>query len=29
MRLVEHDRPSRDELQHLKALIERYEEDDR
>jgi predicted transcriptional regulator len=25
MRLVEHDRPSRDELQRLKALIERYE----
>jgi predicted transcriptional regulator len=29
MRLVENDRPSRDELQRLKALIERYEEDER
>jgi predicted transcriptional regulator len=29
MRLVERDRPSRDELQRLKALIERYEEDAR
>src|ERR1035437_3209418 len=29
MRLVERDRPSRDELRRLKALIERYEEDAR
>ena len=29
MRLVERDRPSHDELQRLKALIERYEEDAR
>ena len=27
MRLVEHDRPSRDELKQLRALIERYEGD--
>jgi len=29
MRLVKHDRPSRDELQRLRALIDRYEEDAR
>ncbi|HEX3464934.1 MAG TPA: BlaI/MecI/CopY family transcriptional regulator [Candidatus Elarobacter sp.] len=29
MRLVEHDRPSREELQRLRALIDRYEEDAR
>ena len=27
MRLVEHDRPSRDELKQLRALIDRYEGD--
>lgn len=29
MRLVEHDRPSRDELQRLRELIDRYDEDAR
>ena len=29
MRLVERDRPSREELQRLRALIDRYEEDAR